>query len=146
MAWPRPVTNPAGAPTRSAREPAMPNATRRILLVAVAGGVLFDVLAVGNAAGINAPIIVAAFLVAAFAIAGRDGIARMDPADAWLAPSALVLAALVAVRADDWLVTADLLLAAALAAGAGLSRWRPDHPGPRAAGPRAVDGPRGDGG
>ena len=96
----------------------MPSATRRILLVAVAGGILFDVLAVGNAAGVNAAMLVGAFLAAAFAIAGRDGVARMDPADAWLAPTALVLAALVAIRADDWLVTADLLLAAALAAGA----------------------------
>jgi hypothetical protein len=96
----------------------MPTATRRILLAAVAGGVLFDILAVGNAAGINAPIVMAAFLVAAFLVAGRDGVARMDPADAWLAPAALVLVSLVAVRADDWLVTTDLLLGAALAAGA----------------------------
>jgi hypothetical protein len=45
-------------------------------------------------------------------------VARIDPADAWLAPVALALGGLVAIRADDWLVTADLLLAAALAAGA----------------------------
>jgi hypothetical protein len=96
----------------------MPTATRRILLAAVAVGILFDILAIGNAAGINASILMAAFLVVAFAVAGRAGVARMDPADAWLAPVALALAGLVAIRADDWLVTADLLLAAALAAGA----------------------------
>ncbi len=96
----------------------MPSATRRILAAAVAGGILFDLLAVGNAAGINAAIVMTPFLAVAFAIAGRDGVSRMDPADAWLAPVALVLAGLVAIRADDWLVTADLLLAAALAAGA----------------------------
>jgi hypothetical protein len=96
----------------------MSTAARRTVLAALAGGILFDVLIVGNALGIGVPIVMAAFLVAAFAIAGRDGIARMDPADAWLAPAAVVLASLVAIRADDWLVTADVVLGAALAAGA----------------------------
>ena len=82
----------------------MPAATRRILLVALFGGVLFDVLVVGNALGVNAPIVMAAFLVAAFLLAGLDGVRRMDPADAWLAPAALVLSALAVLRADDWLV------------------------------------------
>ncbi len=96
----------------------MAHATRRIALVALAGGTLFDILIVGNALGIGAPIVMAAFLVAAFAVAGREGVARMDPADAWLAPAALALVSLVAIRADDWLVTVDVLLGAALAAGA----------------------------
>src|SRR6478672_5951946 len=98
-------------------ESCMPAATRRILLVALFGGVLFDVLVVGNALGVNAPIVMAAFLGGAFLLAGRDGVRRMDPADAWLAPAALVLSALAVLRADDWLVAWDVLLAAALAAG-----------------------------
>ena len=42
----------------------------------------------------------------------------MDVADAWLAPAALFLSGMAAVRADPWLVNADILLAAALAVGA----------------------------
>ncbi|HYO43943.1 MAG TPA: DUF4173 domain-containing protein [Candidatus Limnocylindrales bacterium] len=95
----------------------MSSLVRRVLLLALGGGVLFDALVPGNAAGVNAVIVMAAFLVAALLVAGPDGIGRMDPADAWLGPTALVLAALASIRADDWLVTADLLFAAALAAG-----------------------------
>ncbi len=95
----------------------MSSLLRRIVLFALVGGILFDVLAPGNAAGLNAAILMAAFLAAALLVAGRDGIRRMDPADAWLAPAALALASMAVVRADDWLVTLDLLLAAVLAAG-----------------------------
>ena len=95
----------------------MSSLVRRVLLLALAGGVLFDALVPGNAAGVNAAIVMAAFLVAALLVAGQDGIRRMDPADAWLGPTALVLAAMASIRADDWLVTLDLLFAAALAAG-----------------------------
>ena len=95
----------------------MSSLLRRIVLLALVGGVLFDVLVPGNAAGLNAIVLMAAFLAAALLVAGRDGIRRMDPADAWLAPAALVLASMAVIRADDWLVTLDLLLAAALAAG-----------------------------
>ncbi len=96
----------------------MTSLLRRIALLALATGILFDILVPGNAAGLNAPIVMAALLAAAALVAGRDGIPRMDPADAWLAPTALVLASLAAIRADGWLVAVDLLLAAALAAGA----------------------------
>jgi hypothetical protein len=95
----------------------MPSATRRVLLLAIAGGVLFDVLVIGNAAGVNAPIVMAAFLACALLVAGREGVRGMDPWDAWLAPAALAFAGLAVIRADDWLVTFDLLFAAALAAG-----------------------------
>lgn len=95
----------------------MPPATRWILAAAIFGGVLVDVLVVGNAFGVNAPIVMAAFLTCAFLLAGLDGIRRTDPVDAWLAPAALVFASLPVVRADDWLVAWDLLIAAALAAG-----------------------------
>jgi Domain of unknown function (DUF4153) len=90
---------------------------RRLLLVALACGVLFDVLVPGSAPGLNASLILIALLVAAFAAAGRDGIRRFDPADAWMPPAALALAAMVAVRADPWLVLVDLAFAAALTAG-----------------------------
>ena len=96
----------------------MPSLVTRILLLALALGVLVDILVPGNAAGLNAPLVIAAVLGAALLLAGRDGLRRMDPADAWLGPVALALAAFAAIRADDWLVTVDLLLATALAAGA----------------------------
>lgn len=96
----------------------MPPLVRRILLLALATGVAFDILVPGNAPGVNAPLLVAALVGAALLVAGRDGLRRMDPADAWLAPAALVLAAMAVVRGDGWLVGVDLLLALALAAGA----------------------------
>ncbi len=91
---------------------------RGIVLLALAGGLMFDVLVPGNAAGLNAPLLMAAFLGAALVTAGRAGLARMDPADVWIGPGALVLASMSVLRADDWLVTVDLLLATAMAAGA----------------------------
>ena len=96
----------------------MSSRVRPVLLLALAGGVLFDALVPGSAAGVNAAIVMAAFLVAALLVAGPEGVRRMDPADAWLAPAAVVLAAMAAIRADEWLVSADLVFAAALAAGA----------------------------
>ena len=66
----------------------MSSLLRRIVLLALVGGILFDALVPGNAAGVNAAIVMAAFLTAALLVAGRDGVRRMDPADAWLAPAA----------------------------------------------------------
>jgi hypothetical protein len=87
---------------------------RRIVLAALAVGVLVDILVPGVAAGVNAALVVAAALVAAAVIAGDDGMRRMDPVDAWLPVAALAFAAMPAVRTDDWLVTADLLVAGML--------------------------------
>ena len=96
----------------------MPRATaRRILLVAIGLGILVDIALPGHAAGLNAPIVMAALLAAAFAIAGRAGLERFDPADAWMPVAALGLTAMAAFRADPWLVEADLLVATALACG-----------------------------
>ncbi|MEO5963961.1 MAG: DUF4173 domain-containing protein [Candidatus Limnocylindrales bacterium] len=92
-------------------------AARRILLLAVGAGILFDVLVPGNAAGLNAALVMAGLLVTALVVAGQDGAARADPADAWIPVAALAFAAMPAVRADDWLVAADLALAAVLGAG-----------------------------
>jgi len=108
----------------------MPRATAaRILLLAVAGGVLVDILVPGNAAGLNAPVLVAALLIAAHAVAGRAGLRRVDPADAWLGPAAVLFAAMAAVRADPWLVAVDLALAAALPRCRGGPRAAADHRG-----------------
>ena len=59
----------------------------------------------------------AALLVAAAVVAGRDGLRRMDPVDSWLPVAAIAFAAMPAIRTDDWLVASDLALAAALGAG-----------------------------
>lgn len=91
---------------------------RRIVLLALAGGILVDVVGPGNALGVNAPLVVVALLAAAFAVAGRGGLGRMDPADAWLAPAAVAFAGMAAVRTDAWLVAADLWFAMLLALGA----------------------------
>ncbi len=90
----------------------------RVLLLALAIGVLVDIVLPGNAMGVNAPLVVAAMLLAAALAAGLSGIRRVDPADAWLGPAALVLAGFAVLRADDWLVAWDLAFAAALTAGA----------------------------
>lgn len=89
----------------------------RILLLALGVGAAADVMLPGNAPGIDAFLLVAGVLGAALASAGRAGLRRMDPADAWLAPAALLFAGLVAVRADPWLVQADVMCALALGAG-----------------------------
>ena len=57
----------------------MSSLLRRIVLLALVGGILFDALVPGNAAGLNAAVLMAAFLAAALLVAGRDGIRRMDP-------------------------------------------------------------------
>jgi hypothetical protein len=90
------------------------DAARRILLLAVAVGVVVDVTVADHAGGLNALVVMAGLLGAAATVAGRPGLRRVDPADAWLPVAALAFAALVALRADPWLVTADVLLAAAL--------------------------------
>lgn len=90
----------------------------RVVLLALAGGILVDVVGPGNALGVNAPLVVVALLAAAFAVAGRGGLGRMDPADAWLAPAAVSFAGMAAVRTDAWLVAADVWFAMLLAMGA----------------------------
>jgi hypothetical protein len=94
-----------------------PSTARRIVLVALAFGVLVDILVPGVAPGVNAALVVAASLVAAAVIGGQAGLRRMDPVDAWIPVAALAFAAMPGIRTDDWLVTADLLLAGTLTAG-----------------------------
>jgi hypothetical protein len=90
----------------------------RILILAVVGGVLFDITVPGNAPGLGALVLVAALLAAALMAAGTRGLRRMDPADWWLGPVAVLLAACVAIRSEPWLVAADLALAVATAMAA----------------------------
>jgi hypothetical protein len=82
-----------------------------ILIAALAIGVLAEVAVYGSAIGLNAPILTAATLAAAW-ILRRRGRAP-DPLDAWLPVSAMVLAAFVALRADPFVAFLDLMGAAA---------------------------------
>ena len=118
-----------------------PSTARRILLAALAVGVLVDILVPGAAVGVNAVLVVAAALVAAAVVAGPAGLRRMDPVDAWLPVAALAFAAMPGIRTDDWLVTADLLLAGTLAAGTiACLAGGADHPRPRARDPDPAAG------
>ena len=110
-------------------------AARRILLLALGVGVVVDITVPGHAAGLNAVVVMVALLGAACVAAGRDGLRRLDPADAWLpAARRSWLAAMAVLRADSWLVRRTSCFAAALA-GAHDRRARrgADHAGPRAA-------------
>jgi hypothetical protein len=87
----------------------------RILVVGLALGVLGQLLFYGVGLGLNVLLIVAALLLAAVRLRGQ---ARSAPADAWLAPAALVLAAFAALRGDAALVAIDTLAALALTGAA----------------------------
>ena len=84
----------------------------RILVLAAAIGFVAQWLLFGNLLGINAPILAAGLLGAAFLLrpAGR----RIDPLDRWLAPAALAISLGIAVRADPFLLVLDVLAACAL--------------------------------
>ena len=84
---------------------------RRILVAALAVGLLAELAIDGPAVGINVPIVTAGMLAAAW-IFRRRGRAP-DPLDAWLPVSALVLAGFVAVRADPFVAFLDIVGAAA---------------------------------
>ena len=100
---------------------------RRILLAALAIGVLADIALDGPAFGLNLPVLTAAMLAAAWLLR-RPGRAP-DPLDAWLPVSALVLAAFVAVRADPFVTFLDIagaavFMGASVAAFSGLAVTR----------------------
>lgn len=84
---------------------------RRILLIALAIGVVAEIAIDGPAAGLNVPLLVGLTLAAAWLVR-RPGRAP-DPLDAWLPAAALALAALVAVRADPFVAFLDMAGAAA---------------------------------
>jgi hypothetical protein len=99
----------------------------RILLAALAIGLLAEVSVDGPAIGINAPILTAATLVVAWFMRRRGR--APDPLDAWLPVSAMVLAGFLAVRADPFVAFLDIVGAiaftgAAAAAFSGLAVTR----------------------
>jgi hypothetical protein len=85
---------------------------RRVLLAGLALGLLAEITLYGSAFGISLPILVMAVLVTGWVVR-RTGRA-IDPLDAWLPVSAVILAVLVAIRADPFLGVLDALLAVAL--------------------------------
>lgn len=99
----------------------------RIMSFALAVGLTLEVVVDRHALGVNVPIVVAAFLAAAFATRPRHR--YVDALDLWLAPAAMVFAAFVAIRADRALVIIDLaavviLVGASVAALAGAAVTR----------------------
>ena len=94
-----------------------PRTATGIGLVAVAIGLLAQLLFVDAGLGLNVPIATVALLAAGWLV--RDP-ARAGPrvADIWLGPGALILAAFVALRGDGTLVALDILGAMALAGAA----------------------------
>lgn len=84
---------------------------RRILLIALAIGVVAEVAIDGPAAGINVALLTGLVLVGAWLVRRRGR--APDPLDAWLPTAAMILAALVAVRADPFVAFLDMAGAAA---------------------------------
>jgi hypothetical protein len=87
---------------------------RRIVLIALAIGVAAELVLDGPPPGIGILLLTAMILVAAWVLRRRGR--APDPLDAWLPISALVLAALVAVRADPFVAFLDMASAAAFMA------------------------------
>jgi uncharacterized protein DUF4153 len=86
-----------------------PRIARRMAIVALALGVLGDILFDRQALGINVPIAVVAALVAATLF--RPAGARVDRLDLWIPPVAVVAAVGVALRTDPPIIALDLGLA-----------------------------------
>lgn len=100
---------------------------RRLLVAAIALGLLAEVVLDGPAFGINILILVVATLAAGWLVRRRDR--APDPLDAWLPLTAVVLAVFVAIRADPFLALLDtlgaaLFLGASIAAFSGLAVTR----------------------
>jgi hypothetical protein len=84
---------------------------RRIVLVALAIGGVAEVALDGPAAGLNVPLLTGLILLAAWLVRRRGR--APDPLDGWLPVAAIILAALVAVRADPFVAFLDMAGAAA---------------------------------
>lgn len=81
-------------------------AARRILILAIVIGVLTEVALDGPAYGVNIPITLGVVLAAAWFVRRRDR--AIDPLDAWLPLTAMVLATLAAIRGDEFLAGLDI--------------------------------------
>jgi hypothetical protein len=90
--------------------PVNPALARRILVVALAFGVAYDLLFDRIAMGVNVPLIVLAALAAITLV--RESGRRVDRLDAWIPPVTLLAAIGVARWTDPLLVQIDLGLAA----------------------------------
>jgi hypothetical protein len=84
----------------------------RILVLAATIGLAAQALLFGHLLGINAPILAAALLGAAWLLRPADR--RIDPLDSWLPPAAMAISVGIAVRADPFLLVLDLMAACAL--------------------------------
>ena len=84
----------------------------RILVLAGAIGLAAQALLLDNLLGINATILAAALLGAAFVLRPADR--QMDPLDRWLPPAALAISLAIAIRADPTLLVLDVMAACAL--------------------------------
>ncbi|HVL54438.1 MAG TPA: DUF4173 domain-containing protein [Vitreimonas sp.] len=86
----------------------------RVFAVALAVGLAAELLLDGHAVGLNVVLAVAVLLTSMATIAG--GVRRLDPMDAWIPVTALVLAGFVALRDDGPLVFVDIVGALGLCA------------------------------
>lgn len=84
---------------------------RRLLALALAVGVVAEVVLDGSAIGINVSIATLAVLAAAWVVRRRGR--ALDPVDTWLPATAIVLSLLAAIRADPFVAFLDLAGAAA---------------------------------
>ena len=84
---------------------------RRLLLAALAIGLLAEIALDGPALGLSASVLTAVMLGAAWLFRRRGR--NPDPLDVWLPVSALILAGFVAIRADPFVAFLDLAGAAA---------------------------------
>ena len=84
----------------------------RILALAGAIGLVAQGLLLDNLLGINAAILAAGLLGAAWILRPADR--RIDPLDRWLPPAALAISLFIAIRADPVLLALDVLAAGAL--------------------------------
>jgi hypothetical protein len=89
---------------------------RLILVVALVVGLFAQALFYRTALGVNLILLQGAVLVAAVLLARPE--ARIDRADLWIPPAALLFAGFPAIRADPAVVAFDVLAAAGLGAAA----------------------------
>jgi Domain of unknown function (DUF4173) len=87
------------------------SAARRLLLLALAVGVVGEILLDGPAPGLNVPLMTLLVLTIGWAVRRRGR--APDPLDAWLPITAVVLASGIALRADPFVGLLDLAGAAA---------------------------------
>src|SRR5258706_14451875 len=78
---------------------------RRLVILALVGGIAADVLFDRVGLGINVPLFVSAILLAALRLRPAD--ARLDRFDAWLPAVAVIAAPVVALRHDPVLNVLD---------------------------------------